>query len=308
LSDTTSSASAPELPDQPRQRPRGGPKAPPAPPEPIPTRSVALPLADGATLSFEIADGLAEPPRFCLGVRKSGSTMLNRIIQQLARRNRCQAVDIPGTFFRNGYRVQHWEQADLSPLIGPGNVYVGFRNFPRSLQDFPAFREAKKVFMFRDPRDALVSQYFSDAYSHALPTKKTEQGKKGAAEFEKKRQAARQTEIDEYVIMHAANMANTMLTYAPILNDPSCLQLRYEEYIFQKRRLIYKTLHHFDWTALPGQVDGVLKLVDEVPTTEDKTRFVRRVIPGDHRNKLKPATITQLNRIMRECMHVFDYY
>lgn len=308
LSDTTSSAAAPELPDGPRRRPRGEPKAPPAPPEAIHTRSITLPLADGATLPFEIADGLTEPPRFCLGVRKSGSTMLNRIILQLARRNRCHAVDIPGTFFRNGYRVQHWEQADLSPLIGPGNVYVGFRNFPRTLLDFPAFREARKVFMFRDPRDALVSQYFSDAYSHTLPAKNTEQGKKGAAEFETKRKEALQTEIDEYVIRHARSMANTMLAYAPMLDDPTCLQLRYEEYIFQKRRLIYKTLQHFDWTALPGQVDAVLKLVDDVPSTEDKTRFVRRVIPGDHSNKLKSETIARLNNIMRECMHVFDYY
>lgn len=308
LSDTSPSAIEPDAPNTPRRRPRREPGAPPAPQEPIATRSIALVLADGATLPFEVADGLTDPPRFCLGVRKSGSTMLNRIIQQLARRNRYHTVDIPGTFFRNGYRVQHWEQADLSPLIGPGNVYVGFRNFPKNLQDAPVFREAKKVFMFRDPRDALVSQYFSDAYSHTLPTKNTEQGKKGAAEFENKRKEALETEIDDYVLKHARGMGSTMLAYAPMLDDPTCLQLRYEEYIFQKRRLIYKTLQHFDWTAMPGQVDAVLKLVDEVPATEDKTRFVRRVIPGDHRNKLKPETIARVNNILRECMHVFDYY
>jgi len=308
LSDTSTNPSKPATREAPRRAPRREPGAPPAPPEPVPTRSVTLPLADGASLAFEMADGLTDPPRFCLGVRKSGSTMLNRVIQQLARRNRYHTVDIPGTFFRNGYRVQHWEQADLSPLVAPGNVYVGFRNFPKNLQNAPAFQAAKKVFMFRDPRDALVSQYFSDAYSHTLPTKTTEQGKKGAAEFEKKRKEALATEIDDYVLKHARGMGATMLAYAPMLDDPTCLQLRYEEYIFQKRRLIYRTLQHFDWTALPGQVDAILKLVDDVPTTEDKTRFVRRVIPGDHRNKLKPETITKLNHQLRECMHVFDYY
>jgi hypothetical protein len=306
LSEPTPRESEPAAPAAPRALREGG--APPMPPEPIPTRPFDLAFADGATLRFELADGQAAPPRFCLGVRKSGSTMLNRIIMQLARRNRSIPVDIPGTFFRNGYRVQHWEQAELSPLIAPGNVYVGFRNFPTPLQSLPAFQEAKKVFMFRDPRDALVSQYFSDAYSHMLPAKTTEQGRKGAAEFEKKRQEALASEIDEYVLKHARGMGQTMLAYAPMLDDPGCLQLRYEEYIFQKRRLIHKTLRHFEWTALPGQVDAVLDQVDEVPTTEEKTRFIRRVIPGDHRNKLRAETIARLNSILRECMQVFDYY
>jgi hypothetical protein len=307
LSDLTPSSPEPS-PQPPRRRPRRELDQPPSPPEPVVTRKVELPLVDGARLSFELADGLTEPPRFCLGVRKSGSTLLNRIVQQLARRNRTHVVDIPGTFFKNGYRVQHWEQADLSPLIGPGNVYIGFRNCPKALQASPAFRDARKVFMFRDPRDAIVSQYFSDAYSHTLPTKDTEQGRKGAAEFETKRKEALATDIDAYVLKQARSMSATMLGYAPLLGDPTCLQLRYEEYVFQKRRMIYKILQHFDWTAMPGQIEGLLKLVDEVPATEDKTRFVRRVIPGDHRSKLKPETIARLNRQLRECMHLFDYF
>jgi hypothetical protein len=298
----------PVKPPEPARARRPAPAAPRVPPAPIATRSVTVALADGATLPFDIADGTGEAPCFCLGVRKSGSTMLNRIVQQLARRNRYHAVDVPGTFFRNGYRVQHWEQADLSALIAPGNVYVGFRNFPKSFQAFPGFQSARKVFMFRDPRDALVSQYFSDAYSHHLPTQTTEQGKKGAADFEKKRQEALETDIDAYVVKHARGMENTLIAFAPMLEDPTCLLLRYEEYVFQKRRLIYKVLRHFDWSCLPGQVDAVLTLVDEVPASEDKTRFVRRVIPGDHRNKLKPETIARLNNVLRESMRLFDYY
>lgn len=280
----------------------------PVPLEPIPTRQIAIEIGEGRALDFTVADGMSEPPCFCLGVRKSGSTMLNRIVTQLARRNRYHGVDIPGTFFRNGYRVQHWEAADLSSLILPGNIYLGFRNFPTSFQAYPAFRSAPKIFMFRDPRDALVSQYFSDAYSHSIPKTNTEQGRQGAAEFTRKREEALGSDIDTYVIKHARGMDNTLGAYADMLDDPTCLKLRYEEYVFQKRRLIFKILQHYGWTCLPGQIEAVLKIVDEVPESEDKTRFVRRVIPGDHRNKLRPETIARLNNILRESMHAFDYY
>ena len=58
----------------------------------------------------------------------------------------------------------------------------------------------------------------------------------------------------------------------------------------------------------PGHIETLMKTIDSVPDAEDKKRFVRRVIPGDHRNKLTPETIRKLNNQMREVLHVFDYY
>jgi hypothetical protein len=55
-------------------------------------------------------------------------------------------------------------------------------------------------------------------------------------------------------------------------------------------------------------MDAILAQVDEVPDSEDQKRFVRRVIPGDHRNKLQPETIKRLNNQLRESMFHFDYY
>lgn len=268
---------------------------------------VTVAVADKGSLAFNISQSGADAC-FCLGVRKSGSTLLHKIVQFLARKNNVNAVDIPGTFFKSGFVVSDWVNADLSHVVRPGNVYVGFRSYPTNFSQYEAFANGRKIFMFRDPRDALVSQYFSDAYSHSLPSKETEAGAKASEAFLKKRQEALATEIDAYVLKNARPFENTLMPFAPLLDDPTCLTLRYEDYVFQKKRLIHKILLHFGWQCAPGHVEGLLKAVDSVPDAEDKQRFVRRVIPGDHRNKLQPETIRKLNNQMREVLHTFDYY
>lgn len=267
--------------------------------------TVSLAVAD-TTIDFPVRKGAEGPAFFCLGVRKSGSTMLHRIMNFLANRNQVNVVDVPSTFFRNGYTVAHWQALDLEPLLAPGNCYLGFRTFPDTIAASAAYRDGLKVFMFRDPRDALVSQYFSDAYSHAIP--KQDASGEGRELFLKKREEAQQADIDEWVIEKAGNIRKTLLSYKDALTDPSCLVLRYEDYVFQKRRMIMKIMAHFGWSTEPGRIDKLLADVDVVPDGEDKSRFVRKVIPGDHVTKLKPDTVRRLNKRLEEVMTLYDYY
>lgn len=265
------------------------PVIPTAPSPTVPTHLVTVTVPPAGEITFRVADDPDAEVYFSLGVRKSGSTMLHRIVNVLARRAGLNTVDIPDAFFRRGLTVGEWSRADLSDVIHPGNVYVGFRIFPTNLGDNPFFQKARKVLMFRDPRDALVSQYFSDAYfsdaySYALPSSDTETGRKAAEAFAKKREQTRAMSIDEYVIKNAKQMERTLLGFGALLRDPTCLCLRYEDYIFQKKRMIHKILQHFEWSCPPGAIEGLLQHVDVVPDSEDKTRFVRCVIPGDHRN------------------------
>ena len=278
--------------------------------QPLPAeRSQTMPLSldvKGAAVVFPVVTSGTGPIFFCLGVRKSGSTLLNAIVRFLAKRNNVNEIDIPGTFFRKGLLARDWADLDLSPLVLPQNLYLGFRVLPPRLQQLEAFRSGRKVFMFRDPRDSLVSQYFSDAYSHGLPTATGALGD-GREAFLEKRAKALATPIDDFVLAQAPILSRTMEFYAPLLEDPACLSLRYEEHLFQKRRLVAKILRHFDWTAKPGQIEKLMGDVDVIPETEDKERFLRKAIPGDHRQKLRPETIAKLDRIMAGVLQRYDY-
>ena len=54
-------------------------------------------------------------------------------------------------------------------MIVPGRVYGGFRSMPLVFAQSELYRRSRKILLVRDPRDALVSEYFSLAYSHGLP-------------------------------------------------------------------------------------------------------------------------------------------
>ena len=259
----------------------------------------------GTALSFKLNTARTGGPYFALGVRKSGSTMLHRIINFLAARNDVNVVDVPGTFFKNGFTTAHWGAIDLGPLLRPGNLFSGFRTFPQAIADADAYRAAPKVFMFRDPRDALVSQYFSDAYSHSLP--QTAAGG-GLELFEKKRSEALQADIDEWVLAKCNSLKKTLLEYRTALDDERCLVLRYEDYVFQKRRMAHKIVKHFGWSIMPNALEKFMGEIDVVPESEDKQRFVRKAVPGDHIAKLQAETIRRLNNKLSEVLELYDYY
>ena len=263
-------------------------------------------VGSGERIGFDVADGGA-PPLFCLGVRKSGSTMLFKLVAFLARRNGMNIVDVPGAFFREGYTVRDWRDLDLSSLLRPGNIYTGFRAFPEKLAATDAFRAARKLFLYRDPRDALVSQFFSDAYSHGLPRTDTDAGAAGANAFLRKREAAREMGIEAFVDRMVTSMAKTLDAYRPLLDDPLCLALRYEDVILRKGELIDRILAHFGWTCDDATRADILSKIDVVPQVEASTSFVRRVVPGDHREKLSAEAIARLDARLMPVLTRFGY-
>lgn len=270
-------------------------------------RSTCTVEFEGVSLPFEINCDPTKASLFALGVRKSGSTMLFSIVIRMARLNSYQPIDVPGTLFRKALQQPDWQSSGLTNLVKPGNIYLGFRAMPEGLEVLPAYQNALKIFMHRDPRDALVSQYFSDAFSHSLPDEDASNAE-GRTSFVAKRAEALRSDINTWVLDKAESMRNTMNRYESLLNDPRCLVLRYEEYVFQKRRMIHKIQKHYGWLMHPNQVDHIIKAIDIRPEKEEPQQFVRKAVPGDHMTKLTRQTINQLNSRLKDVLRLYDYY
>ncbi|MGR3607727.1 MAG: sulfotransferase domain-containing protein [Sulfitobacter sp.] len=257
-------------------------------------------------VSFDVDFSAIDLPALvCFGIRKSGSTMLHKIVNQMAELHGKSFVDIPGVMFSNGLTVSDWKRDErVGEVFVGGNLYTGFRAFPAIFGKMPTYRQARKVFMFRDPRDALVSQYFSDAYSHKIPVRES----RGRDLFLAKREEALNTDINEWVLIKSPALRQTFMEYVPVLNDNSCLKLRYEDYVFQKKRLIFHIAGQFNWEISDDNAETILASIDYVPAVEDDKRFVRKAIPGDHRDKLDKATIRKLNHRLGSALKEYDYY
>jgi hypothetical protein len=258
-------------------------------------------------VSFELDDQRGGPAFFILGVRKSGSSMFNRVAQLLSRYNDYNWVDVAGSLFNKNIKVGEWvRDPSFGEIIRGGNVYGGFRTFPSGIQEHPAFQDGKKVLLVRDPRDALVSEYFSNAFSHSIP-KKSASGDGAREQLLAQREAALATPIDDYVTQRARLMGRTMIEYAPILGDPNLLLLKYEDIIFDKRRMITDVIEHFGWKIQPPQIDAILGWVDVKPEQENPKQFIRKVTPGDHADKLKPETIAAIDAELDRVLKTFEY-
>jgi hypothetical protein len=264
-------------------------------------------LANGQKVSFAIVDREGRPSFFLLGIKKSGSSIYNRMSSALAQFNRYTPVDVAGTFFKQNVTIKSWiNDPAVEHLLAGGNLYGGFRNFPVALATTEFFRKCKKALLVRDPRDALVSEYFSLAYSHSIP-KPSAQGNEVTLAMKKARHNMLQRDINDFVRKAAPGFNKILLQYAILLKDPSALVMKYEDVILNKRVLIHQLCSHFQWQVTEAQIEKILGWADVVPHIEDKKAFIRKVVPGDHAEKLNGKTIHALNIALEASMNAFGY-
>jgi hypothetical protein len=258
-------------------------------------------------VTFELPAPAPGPPLFALSVRKCGSSLFNSMTLALGEANGYGYIDVIGTLFEQNVQWQDWQRDPfMRELLRPGIIFGGFRDMPLNLAEEELFIASPKIFMVRDPRDAIVSDYFSTAHSHPVP--EPFEGFDDTHAWTLKRRAdAVATPIDDWVLEHSRYLNRTMLQYAPVTELPTTLVLKYEDYIFNKERLLHAIAGHFGWHVDDAVVAEILTWADVRPDQDDPTNFIRHVTPGDHRNKLRRRTISQLNRRFRDSMRLFGY-
>lgn len=244
-------------------------------------------MSQGKTLAFTVDAGAKRQACFALGVRKSGSSVFANVVKAIADYNKMQTVDVAATMFEEGYRYADWNgQATLKNVLWKGNMYLGFRDAPTIFYNDPIFKSGKKILLVRDPRDALVSEYFSNAYSHSIP----KNGEKDSIIAIERENALRRS-IEDYVLQRVSDLDRTVAAYRPLLADQQLLILRYEDVILNKADWIRQIARHFELETSEQLIRDIVGWSDQRPEVENEKAFVRRVTPGDHRDKLSKKAI-----------------
>ena len=268
---------------------------------------ISIKLEGLPAITFTVKENVHGAPFFVLGLHKCGSTLMTKISAALCEINKVHCVDIAGTFFRHNVAAKSWvADPAVADVLKPGNAYIGFRNMPVCFQEHPLFMTGRKILLIRDPRDALVSKYFSTAYSHGIPKGEADDaGARGS--LLAKRKNALESRIEDYVLEQATLLGKAFMRYRNICSDPNLLLLKYEDCIFDKANMIGKILDHFGWTCSESSLNALLRSVDVRPQTENPKAFIRKVTPGDHREKLSPETIGLLNQKLTEILDFYGY-
>lgn len=245
------------------------------------------------------------PACFAFSIHKAGSSLMHSMIQGVCRAAAIPAANIPDLMFLEGVDERTWRHDPrLLSLISDGRVYYGFRSFPEFLlAPDSLLPRCKSVLLVRDPRDALVSQYFSFGgkhFSHALP-------KENADRIMHESQKTEHLDIDTYVLKSAPVHLAKLHSYASNLNFASTLVRRYEDIYFDKHTFLREIFDYFGILVPAKILDRVATQRDIRPETEDPGKHIRKGLPGDHREKLLPRTISRLNEIFAETCRRYGY-
>jgi hypothetical protein len=245
------------------------------------------------------------PECYAFSIHKAGSSLMHAMIAQVCRAVNIPAMNIPDAMFLEDIKSEEWENdPELLELIGPGRIYYGFRNLPEIfLSPQILLRDKKTVLLVRDPRDALVSEYYSFGgkhLSHRLPDKNKEA-------FLDRVKANADLDIDAYVLWTAGNHLKKLMMYQSSLDFSLVLLRHYEEIYFDKRTFLTDIFAHFGVSVPIEVIEKVAAQNDIRPAKEDISKHIRKGTPGDHREKLRYETIAKLNNIFRDICRFYGY-
>lgn len=249
------------------------------------------------------------PSVLAMSLAKAGSTLLYGMLQSLAPHAGLAYFSLEDQLFALGVPPNDRPPAASRLFRDRGYLYGGFRSFPH--YDIPILGRARGVFLMRDPRDMIVSLYYSIAQSHRVPEREgaASSGGGGANYMRQGRSEAARLTLDQYCASAVIQYAKLLEGYlaAGILRRPNIAIYRYEDVIFEKRAWLGDICRWYDWPITPGVRNAVADRFDIVPEATDPAAHIRQVKPGNYRAELSPAGIELVERSLRPFMRIFGY-
>ena len=178
----------------------------------------------------------------------------------------------------------------------------------RYLPSWIPFAEPYQVLLLlRDPRDVLVSFYFSMAFSHPIPSGGGQPVPGYEWIREKKEKASRMT-IDEFVLDQSQVFWDVYQPYCEkLLGKKNVLLVKYEHMVSDFESWLDTVISFLKLHPSQEVKDHLLAAADFRVNEENPYAHKRQVLPGDHVRKLKSETIEALNKMWRPILKALSY-
>lgn len=183
------------------------------------------------------------------------------------------------------------EQASDSLFFQKGEIYAPLR-VP---VDFPTRSGFKHIFFLRDPRDVLVSAYYSRVYSHKLPINNTSK---------KKYQEKRRLTLEKGIDQHAVEAAQKWLIplygqYKEFLeSSDSYLYITYDDFKNDPKQFVQTIMNFLNVQISKSELNYLSKQASPVQKEVDINKHKRSGKSQQYLKELKPETIDSLNHIL----------
>jgi sulfotransferase family protein len=251
-----------------------------------PMTKIAIRSDDGSKLArVEVPEPDGRPSCVAIAFHKSGSVMLDTILRRLCAATGRSYVRHAAELFNQGFRHRDFANAIAGLMQPQGFVFGVFRDCGPALRSLD--RAIRKIVLIRDPRDAVVSYYYSVRDSHPIP----ESGQV-SQDLHAARAHLQDNDINRAILgMRFHYLFVNMEEIANLIELPNTAVYRYEEVVFDKAAWIGSLASELSVSAPEAVVQNLLRRVDIFPEAENPRQHIRKVTPGDYKEKLAPETI-----------------
>ena len=241
---------------------------------------------------------------YVFSLPKAGSVLLDNIMRGLSEQVGVTYVSLMGEFFKLGLAEQDVPSATSKVFADNGYCFGGFRAYPKTFE-IPNLATRKSIFLLRDPRDMLVSHYFSMRSSHPDPGKILTTSRQSLP----RRDKALVMGVDEYALDLASYYVRQLSRYIDVFETHrgNFTVFRYEDVIFEKRAWVADICKALDWDVSERASNRIADQNDVVPRSENQAKHIRQVTPGDGVRKLQPETLEKLNALFETQLAYFGY-
>lgn len=204
------------------------------------------------------------------------------------------------------YSANHTDPTDhlVRPNINHNFCFGPVRNFRFDTPELDSSVGTKRIFQIRDPRDILVSEYYSFGWNHT--------DKDFTDKAKETRQQIQNQTIDEYLLDEEGATHRLCRRLKPLPRNLQAANVRlvtYEEMVTDFRSWLAKVIEPFEFSPL--RESFLLKLYSVKYRNEfrpdPKNNHKRNVAPGEHKRVLKPETIRELNRRLAPFLEAAGY-
>lgn len=227
-------------------------------------------------------------------LHKSASMFLYKFFDHL-----CREVEVPF------YSIHHSPPDDQSIDSNRSASFVlgPVRSFNVEDWVFPRLKEQRRLIHVRDPRDILVSEYYSLGWLHS------------AAHWNDDAKARREkiqtTSIDDFVtdesLTGKSPLLDRMRPLFELSQDDRATIVTYEEMVTDFPAWLSKVLYAVNLQNDEALTRALIKQYENEFTPSAEGGHKRNVTPGDHREKLQAETIHALNTKFAAVLEVMGY-
>ncbi len=200
---------------------------------------------------------------------------------------------------KKNFLVQFLEN-NYDRLFYKKNEIYGPLRFPI---DFPTRNTFKHIFFLRDPRDVIVSSYYSFGFTHSLPA--NDKGKKSVLA---NREEIQQKGIDQYAIDFADELVERYNGFKNLKeNCDSFIYLKYDDFTNNTKNFILNLSTYLNVSLTNNEIELLCAEAAPVQKNIQKESHKRSGKSGQYINELKPETIVILNSKFTNTLKYWEF-